>query len=154
MERINLLYTTAESELLKLTEYSFIDDLNLYGLFEINSNKLDLRQYFTASAEVIDYRQSIFEELLQCPVEEIKSIIQIVERVLDLRLSKKDATDTIAILYTISEIDAYIQLINAINIFTQKYGFKSAGLAKLSDYAKSVVESDEFIKLAEMSAEA
>lgn len=29
------------------SDFSFVDDLNLYSLFSINPQKLDLKQYFT-----------------------------------------------------------------------------------------------------------
>lgn len=135
------------NEKYKLSNFSFIEDLNLYSLFSINPDKLNLESYFTKSYEVIIYRQKIYSDLEKCDVKEIEQVITMMDDINDLRTFRKEASDILSILYVVSEINVYISMIQHLSELLTKYEFSSDGLLKLRHAVIQIKDSRNFKEL-------
>ncbi|MCL2813731.1 MAG: hypothetical protein FWD23_03940 [Oscillospiraceae bacterium] len=148
MENIDLLYPGEEYKNYRLNEFSFIDELNLYNILELNPKEFNLSEYFTNSKEVIEYRSSILDDFIKNGVlQDINEIIKITNEIKEIRERKNQSSELIAILYSIFEIEIYIDLIKFLNEFFSRYDFKSNALIKLKENINTIATSENYINL-------
>jgi len=149
-KNIDLLYPNDESRNHKLSEFSFIDELDLYNILGINRNNFDLIEYFTNSREIIEYRNNILSDFIgnSC-LSSLEKIIKIFADIKEIRERKKQSTELISMLYTIFEIEVYIDLIAYLNEFFTEYNFTSSALIALKTYVKDIFASENYISLSE-----
>lgn len=76
-------------------------------------------------------------------------LINMLDDVLSLRLIKAEAEDILTSVYTISEIELYISLINYLDTFFSKYSFCSEGLLGLKNTVSQRKDSESFKNLSE-----
>jgi len=151
IKNISLLYPDEKlrDEKYMLSDFSFVEGLNLYSIFSINPNKFDLKPYFTKSKEVILYRQKVFNDLQKCETDDIETLLTIIEDVSNLRILQSEAEDILSSVYTISEIELYISLIEFLYNFFNKYSFDSEGLISLKESVDKIKNSEDFKYLSE-----
>jgi DNA mismatch repair ATPase MutS len=149
-KNVDLLYPNDESRDYRLSEFSFIDELDLYNILGINRNNLDLTEYFTNSKEVIEYRNNILSDFIgnNC-LSSLEKIIRIFAEIREIREHKKQSTELIAMLHTIFEIEVYVNLISYLNEFFKEYNFTSAALSNLKTYASNISASETYASLSE-----
>jgi DNA mismatch repair ATPase MutS len=151
MSFVDLLYPGAEFRDCRLTDFSFVDELDLYGILEISDKTFDdLTDYFTKSREVIEYRNDVLRDFADndC-MSDIDEIIRIIDSIKETRESRKQASEIISVLYTIFEIEIYIKLIDFLNGFFGKHSFKSAALTGLNAYVREVSSDESYNNLKE-----
>ena len=148
MTSIDLLYPGEEYRNFNLSEFSFIEELNLYDILGLNKNSFDLRQYFTKSKETIKYRNDILSDFVKngC-LAELEEIIKLIGAIIEARESKKQVSELISVLYSAFEIENYIILIEYLNKFLNRHKFSSAALADLKAYSEKISGSEEYINL-------
>ena len=147
---IDLLYPENEYVNHKLSEFSFIDELDLYNILELNKKNFDLSQYFTKSKEVIEYRNNILSDFTEnnC-LANLEEIIGLIKNINEIRESKKQASEIVGILYTVFEIEFYINLIEYLKKFLNQHNFTSAALTNLKQYLEFILSSENYINLKE-----
>lgn len=150
MGNIDFLYPGDEYRNYMLDEFSFIDELDLYNILEVNKNIFDLSQYFTKSKEVIEYRNNILSDFIEngCLLD-LEKIIALIGNINETREAKKQASDIISVLYTIFEIEIYINLIEYLNKFLNQYNFTSVALKDLKNYIEGIFTSENHSNLKE-----
>ena len=149
-KNIDLLYPGGEYRDYKLNEFSFINELDLYNILGSNKNNFDLSQYFTKSKEVIEYRNNILSDFIEngC-LSDVEEIIKLIDIIKETRESRKQVSEIIAVLYTVFEIETYINLIEYLNKFLNQYNFTSIVLTDLKIYAGEIFSNVDYINLKE-----
>ena len=150
MKAVDLLYPGDEYRNQTLDEFSFVEELDLYNMLGFNKNDFDLRQYFTKSKEVIEYRNDILGDFLKngC-LPNVQEIMKLVGGIKEVRESKKQASDINAMLYGVFEIEAYINLVEYLSGFLNRHSFTSAALLGLRDYTGAISAGDDYANLKE-----
>jgi DNA mismatch repair ATPase MutS len=148
MTNIDLLYPGEEYKNFNLSEFSFIDELDLYDILGLNKNSFELTRYFTKSKETIEYRNDILSDFAknEC-LPNLEEIIKLIDVIIETRESKKQVSELISILYIVFEIENYIILIEYLNKFLNQYNFSSAALTGLKEYTGNIFSSEEYINL-------
>ncbi|MBR7116119.1 MAG: hypothetical protein IKC87_00205 [Clostridia bacterium] len=154
---ISLLYPTAESQayhenranLPDISE-SVCDELGLNEIFVLKSSSLT--EFFTMDNEVIRYRQSTLEDLLNIPelLETLSKIHPILDDIRELRrLDDSKVSSGESYLYSITEIELYVSCIE-----TMKSGFDNVkgrvsgtAFASLCDFISELTESEYYREL-------
>jgi hypothetical protein len=103
MENINisLIYpenkTVGEDEIdsiLPNISNDVLDELELNSVFDLRNSRLS--DYFTYDKEVIEYRQKVFKDMLECPdiAKTLNKLIPILTDIMELRRLEADSGDT------------------------------------------------------------
>ena len=61
---IDLLYPSEEHRRHTMTGHSFVDELDLYGIFGIGKSKINITEHITVSRVVIEYRHAILDDFI------------------------------------------------------------------------------------------
>ena len=150
MKNIDLIYPGDKHENDRLDEFSFVDELDLYHILSLNKNNFDLSPYFTKSRKVIEYRNNILSDFIEndC-LANIEEIIKLLGDIKETREAKKHASEIIAVLYSVFEIETYIHLIEYLIKFFNRHDFTSTVLLALKNYVGDISKSEHYINLKE-----
>ena len=159
---ISLLYPSAEerarhADLSRLPNISerVCDELGLTEIFDLHSGSLT--EFFTASEEVIRYRQRTFADILSIP--EIESTFAEVHPILDdireLRRLDDESTASESYLYSITEIELYVSCVDALSrgLSPLRSRMTSPALTALTDHVTSLASSEEYLSLVKKLSE-
>lgn len=159
---ISLLYPSAEerarhADLSRLPNISerVCDELGLTEIFDLHSGSLT--EFFTASEEVIRYRQRTFADILSIP--EIESTFAEVHPILDdireLRRLDDESTAAESYLYSITEIELYVSCVDALSrgLSPLRSRMTSPALTALTDHVTSLASSEEYLSLVKKLSE-
>ncbi len=125
-------------------------ELGLTEIFGLKS--CSLTEFFTASEEVIKYRQSTIDDMLNIP--ELEKTLSEVHPILDdikelRRLDSTGLTSGDSYLYSITEIELYVSCINALNkgLAGVRGRVKSRAFGALADLISKLAESEYYQEL-------
>ena len=152
MYDVNLLYPDEiyKNSEYKLNEFSFIDELDLYNILELNRKEFSLSEYFTNSKEVIEYRNNILGDFIKSDcLQDLIEIITITNEIKEIRERKKQASDLISILYSIFEIEIYLDLIKFLSGFLNRHEFNSDAMTELKENIQTIAASENYSALSE-----
>lgn len=126
-----------------------LDELGLNSLIDLHSSRLC--DFFTMNKEVIEYRQKVFNDLLNNN-ELINVLIKlnpILSDIAELRRLSSDADEGDSYLYSITEIELYISCMEllATEFSPLKPNLQSEAFIKLVDRVKELTESEYYIDL-------
>jgi DNA mismatch repair protein MutS len=116
----------------------------------------DFFAFLTDDCDVIEYRQNIFSDMSNIPelTEMIDKSVGILKNIDELRRFKEKSYESEALLYSVKEIEVYINLIDlmAEKLSVCKDKINSEGMKKLCDYVLTEAESVEYKNLKENTA--
>lgn len=154
---ISLLYPSAESQAYHENKANLPDiseevceELGLNEIFVLKSSSLT--EFFTEDIEVIKYRQSTLEDLLNIPelLETLSGIHPILDDIRELRrLDDNKVSPAESYLYSITEIELYVSAIETLRAGFGSIRDKVSGTAfvSLSDFVTEITESEYFAEL-------
>lgn len=156
--QFSLLYPYGYTPPNDFTSFDFLKDLYVDELFmPLSEGTLpwekrqdDLSQYFTAEPEVIKYRLDIIEDLLNHPelCTALEEALPQFRDIKQLRQNRNLATNTTNHLYSISEIEMYIDCIEGLHEGFQKSpGLRSEGLKRFCGFIEEVYTGEEYKNL-------
>ncbi len=154
---VSLLYPSAQSRdfhqikgnLPDISE-TVCDELGLNEIFGLKS--CSLSDFFTTSEEVIKYRQSTIDDMLNIP--ELERTLSEVHPILDdikelRRLDSSGTSSADSYLYSITEIELYVSCINTLNkgFAGIRDRIKSRAFGELADLIFRLAESEYYQEL-------
>jgi hypothetical protein len=154
---ISLLYPSEESRLFHLERGNLPNisadvcyELGLTEIFDLKSGEIS--DFFTASPEVIAYRQAVFADVLAFP--EISSVLSEVGPILDdiaelRRLDRDSNSSGDSYLYSITEIELYVTCIDTLykGLSPLRDKVLSNAMKSLIELAHELSESDYYKQL-------
>ncbi len=159
-ENFSLLYPNPdefEEERVNISE-DVIRELSLDFLINLCSSNLS--DYFTRDPEIIKYRTAAVLDLMENPtiVDTLKSVLTLLNDIVELRAIKSETEVAKNYLYSITEIELYIDVVARLSRGLSPFGdkVKSPALIRLLSAVKELAESDYYkelnAKLAELTA--
>lgn len=134
-----------------------LEELQLTSIIDLKSGRLC--DYFTKDVRVIEYRQRVFEDMMENP--ELCDLFERVSPILldisEIRRLSQDTEASEGYLYSITEIELYISAMELLSegLSTMMGKFKSEALTALAERIKELTESDYYkdlnVKLKELT---
>ena len=108
---------------------------------------------FTSDAEVIQYRLDVVEDLIKNPrlVNALTEALPQIETIAELRADKARASDVIACLYSMADIELYTSCVDLLHQALVEAKINSSGLKTLFQILDETQKSDEYSSLKENS---
>lgn len=135
-------------------DYMFVEDLKLSSLIRISTRtgwlEQPLRDFFTQESETIMLRSALFNELLsnRTLYQELRVQFQ---KVADLealgKLKSEPDSSPEQSLYSIREIELYVELIEGLHALLEEQNVQSQALLTLKAYIDALFESESFAAL-------
>lgn len=126
-----------------------LDELGLNSIMDLSASRLC--DFFTMDKEVIEYRQKVFNDMLNNPkISEILiKITPILSDISELRKLSSDADEGDAYLYSITEIELYVSCMDllASEFSPLRDKLKSEAFIQLADRVKELTESEYYVDL-------
>lgn len=159
MESFSLIWS-AEDLRHSFSDFSFVSDLKLPSLIRISANRrpgdleTPLSHYFTVDSNTIRRRSHLFFELLHTPAlyQTIKKCFEKVADIRDLQLAKVGKDTPEESLYSIQEIELYIEVIDCFAQLFESNPVASAALCEFRNQVLSISESPNYLHLKEQVA--
>ncbi len=154
-KRFSLLYPEGCNEGNGMSQFDFIEELFIntlmvpatQNILPWERTRLEISKFITTDIEVIMYRLDIIEDLLNNPnlYEAFKEVLPYIKNIQDLRAGKDTATDVTSCLYSISEIELYIEAIDLFkNAIESSDKIKSKGLCQFVEILKNIYEREDY----------
>ncbi len=155
MEKINISLIYPENKIPNLEDQEDIlpnissevlDQIELNTVIDLRNSRLC--DYFTYDKEVIEYRQKVFEDMIDNP--ELRNILLEVQPILsditEIRRISSDSDSGDGYLYSITEIELYISAIEMLHngLSSIKNEFKSEAFQTLAERINELTESDYY----------
>ena len=144
----SLLYPNADEIKGKRVNVSeeVIRELSLDYLMDLKNSNLS--DYFTADKETIEYRAATIEDLIENPtiVDTLKSVLTLLNDIVELRAIKSETEVAKNYLYSITEIELYIDIVARLSkgFRSVRDSVKSPALIKLTETVTELSESDYY----------
>ncbi len=135
-----------------------IAELGLDYLIDLKNSPLS--DYFTSDKATIEYRLAIIDDLLNNPtiVDTLKSVLTLLNDIIELRAIKSETEVAKNYLYSITEIELYIDIVARLakGFQSVRGNVKSSALKRLTETVTELSESDYYHdlnkKLGELTA--
>ena len=118
--------------------------------------KTDFFAFLTDDCEVIEYRQNVFSDMSNIPelTVMIDKSVQVLKNIDELRRIKEKSYDNEKMIYSVKEIEIYINLIDlmAETLRACKDKIQSEAMKNLYDYVLTDADSEEYKRLKENTA--
>ena len=128
-----------------------LQELGLLEAFSLKNN--DLSTFLTTDAEVIRYRMSTFDDMLNCPelIEMFNKLVPVLNDIMELRRLEADNGDSEDYLSSITEIELYVSSIKVLHegLSKVKDRVKSPAFTSLTTLISELAESDYYRELNE-----
>lgn len=137
----------------QLNQQLLINDDDFKTLFGnyLYCRDFNISEFMTDDVEIIQYRQEIFEDILNEPevLDLLQEILPILENINELYRLKDNSHETEGQIYSIKLIELYIELINKIYLKTEKLKgrIKSRSLLNFAQFVADIATDEAFIKL-------
>ena len=133
----------------KLTPDIDMYTLSELGMLEIlNLKSSELSEYFTVSADVMEYRSKTFMDMIENPrlTSTLNKLVPILTDITELRRLEADSRDSEDYLSSITEIELYIACIETLNNGLSEVhdNLKSPAFIALDKRISELVESDYY----------
>ena len=135
-----------------------LEELQLTSIIDLKSGRLC--DFFTKDIKVIEYRQRVFEDMMENP--ELCDLFERVSPILldisEIRRLSQDTEASEGYLYSITEIELYISAMELLSegLYPMMGKFKSEALVALAERIKELTESDYYkdlnVKLKELTS--
>lgn len=126
-----------------------LDELGLNSIIDLRSSRLC--DFFTMDKDVIEYRQKVFEDMLNNPEisEVLIKLTPILSDISELRKLSNDADEGDSYLYSITEIELYVSCMELMSteLTPIRNKLKSDAFIKLVDRVKELTESEYYVDL-------
>lgn len=126
-----------------------ISELGLDFLIDLRNSSLS--DYFTSDRATIEYRLEVMADLLNNPtiVDTLKGVLTLLNDIVELRAIKSETEVAKNYLYSITEIELYIDVVArlASGFRSVRDNVKSAAFKKLTDTVTELSESDYYKNL-------
>ena len=123
-----------------------ISELGLDFLIDLKSSNLS--DYFTTDKATIEYRQAVLNDMLENPtiVDTLKSVFKLLNDIVELRRIKSETEVAKNYLYSITEIELYIDIVSKLSKGFQsvKGNVKSDAFRRMTDTVTELAESDYY----------
>ncbi len=123
-----------------------ISELSLDFLIDLKSSNLS--DYFTTDKATIEYRQAVLNDMLENPtiVDTLKSVFKLLNDIVELRRIKSETEVAKNYLYSITEIELYIDIVSKLSKGFQsvKGNVKSDAFRRMTDTVTELAESDYY----------
>ena len=126
-----------------------LDELGINSLFDLRNGSLC--DFFTTDKETIEYRQSVFSDMLDN--EELSEVLikisPILSDIAELRKLGENVDQSDSYLYSITEVELYVSCVNVLiaELLPLKDKLKSKAFLSLIDKIDEVSKSDYFIDI-------
>ncbi len=121
-----------------------IAELGLDFLIDLKNSSLS--DYFTTDKATIEYRMAVVNDLLENPniVDTLKSVLSLLNDIIELRQIKSETEVAKNYLYSITEIELYIDIVAKLSKGFQSVrdNIKSSALKKLTETVTELSESE------------
>lgn len=144
----SLLYPDADSSVVGRVRISeeTVSELSLDYLISLKNSYLG--DYFTTDKATIEYRLSVIDDLLRNPtiVDVLKSVLTLLNDIVELRAIKNETEVAKNYLYSITEIELYIDIVAKLSkgFRSVRDNVKSDALIKLTETVTELSESDYY----------
>ena len=156
MTNFSLIYPSIEIKNMHLAG-KLTPDIDMYTLSELgmleilNLKSSELSEYFTVSADVMEYRSKTFMDMIENPrlTSTLNKLIPILTDITELRRLEADSRDSEDYLSSITEIELYIACIETLNngLSEVRDNLKSPAFIALDKRISELVESDYYKEL-------
>ena len=134
-----------------------LEELQLTSIIDLKSGRLC--DFFTKDINVIEYRQKVFEDMMENPelCDLFEKVSPILLDISEIRRLSQDTEASEGYLYSITEIELYISAMELLSegLYPMMGKFKSQALIALTERIKELTESDYYkdlnIKLKELT---
>ncbi|MBQ7760659.1 MAG: hypothetical protein IJ400_01270 [Clostridia bacterium] len=150
---VSLLYPRGKSKSDNIPKISEETLSSLELNYAIDLKDSSLCEYFTTDKEVIEYRQSVFKDMLEnkalCSL--LTSLTPILNDITELRKLSQESANNDSYLYSITEIELYVSAIEHLydGLKNVKDKVKSEALVTLANRVVELTESDYYKELNE-----
>lgn len=126
-----------------------LDELGLSSVIDLKSSRLC--DFFTMDKNVIEYRQAVFDDLINnealCQI--LIKLTPILSDIAELRRLSSDAEEGDSYLYSITEIELYVSCMELLSeeLTPLADKFKSEAFFKLANRVKELTQSEYYINL-------
>ncbi len=136
-------------------DYSFIEALDIKALININRGKKigekekELSEFFSICPETLELRQELFAELLsnKALFENLNASFAKLANIYELQNQKDNADSNEKLLYSVREIESYVEYLTKIKDIFHNYDAKSKALQILWEMLRPLSEGEEFENL-------
>ena len=133
-------------------DYSFVEALDIKNLININRGKKigekenDLCEFFSVCPDTLELRQELFEELLNDKTlfEKLDSSFESLANIYALQNQKDTVENNEKLLYSVREIEAYVEYLAKMKDIFHSVNVKSKALKVLWELLKPLCEGDDF----------
>lgn len=133
-------------------DYSFVEALDIKNLININRGKKigekenELCEFFSVCPDTLELRQELFEELLNDKTlfEKLDSSFESLANIYALQNQKDTAENNEKLLYSVREIEAYVEYLTKMKDIFHSVNVKSKALKVLWELLKPLCEGDDF----------
>ncbi len=126
-----------------------LDELGLNSVIDLQSSRLC--DFFTSDKDVIEYRQSVFKDMLSNVElsEVLVKITPLLSDIAELRRMSNEADEGDSYLYSITEIELYISCMELLSneLSPLKEKLQSKAFITLADRVKELTESEYYLDL-------
>ena len=123
-----------------------LDEIQLTTILELKSGRLC--DFFTKDIKVIEYRQKVFEDMIENPelCDLFEKVSPILSDISELRRLSADSEPSEGYLYSITEIELYVSAMELLSegLYPMMDKFKSPALVTLAERIKELTESDYY----------
>ena len=134
-----------------------LDELQLTEIIDLKAGRLC--DFFTKDIKVIEYRQRVFEDMIENPelCDLFEKVSPILLDISEIRRLSQDTEASEGYLYSITEIELYISAMELLSegLYPMMGKFKSKALVTLTERIKELTESDYYkdlnVKLKELT---
>ena len=135
--------------------FSFVEALNLNALIPVNKGRIigekerDLRAYFSVCKETLLLREALFEELLAQPelYRGLEEGFAKLSDLYDLQKEKDSVMSNERLLYSVKEMESYVDFLSGMKELFFKYPPQSEALQSLWKLLVPLCEGEEFTAL-------
>ncbi len=119
--------------------------------FLINLKNSNLSDYFTTDRATMEYRMDVMNDLMENPtiVDTLKSVLKLLNDIVELRHIKSETEVAKNYLYSITEIELYIDIVARLakGFQSVRGNVKSQAIKKMTDTVTELSESDYYRNL-------
>ena len=136
-------------------QFSFVEALDLNALIpigkgrKIGEKEREIRGYFSVCKETLQLREALFEELLEHPAlfEGLEQGFAKLSDLYDLQKEKDSATSNERLLYSVKEMESYVEFLSEMKALFGRFRPQSKALQTLRELLAPLCDGEGFEQL-------